>query len=333
VSVGQTYGPDGIVKPTQWTGIGQVEYLSGAYYAQDINDAGVVVGTSSDFRPYIFNGPSAGHLRELPSQLNSSATAISNTGIVVGGGAFQFPAATEGDPPKIYSRGIIWNEGQPTLLGVLPGHLESFTSSVSEDGVAGGHSATVDENGNFSYRAVLYRNGQVEDFLAPFGGGGPFSRVSDMNSRGDVVGFMDSRGAFLYRDGELTVFNELPEFQGIDLRLRAASGINDHGQIVGWGSAINGKGFAFLLTPVPEPETWALMAVGLVALGRLARRGKYCGPPGTGLGFTHSNQMQDLSSTEVRGAPVRRAVTRLIRRSLLWRLVISLGGTRSRHVA
>ena len=53
--------------------------------------------------------------------------------------------------------------------------------------------------------------------------------------------------------------------------LSQAFGINNAGQIVGSGF-INGKERAYLITPVPEPETYALMVAGLGLLGFMLRR-------------------------------------------------------------
>jgi hypothetical protein len=60
---------------------------------------------------------------------------------------------------------------------------------------------------------------------------------------------------------------------GWDLEL--AIEINDSGQITGVGTNPAGMTRAFLLTPVPEPATTALMVCGCIALAamvRLARR-------------------------------------------------------------
>jgi probable HAF family extracellular repeat protein len=48
--------------------------------------------------------------------------------------------------------------------------------------------------------------------------------------------------------------------------------INASGQIVGWGRNPDGQDRAFLLTPIPEPATAALLISGLLALAALGRR-------------------------------------------------------------
>jgi len=52
-----------------------------------------------------------------------------------------------------------------------------------------------------------------------------------------------------------------------------ARAINDLSQVVGYGY-INGAPHAYLLTPVPETDSYAYMAVGLGLVGWMARRRK-----------------------------------------------------------
>ncbi len=54
--------------------------------------------------------------------------------------------------------------------------------------------------------------------------------------------------------------------------LGSACGINDLGQIVGYGLNSLGQNHAFLLTPIPEPSTFALLDIGLISFIAFAWR-------------------------------------------------------------
>ena len=79
--------------------------------------------------------------------------------------------------------------------------------------------------------------------------------------------------AFLYDGGPsfIDLNTVLEPTSGAGWTLNVALDINNFGQIVGTGS-FGGVDHAFLLTPVPEPSTWALMLGGLALLAGLARR-------------------------------------------------------------
>ena len=55
--------------------------------------------------------------------------------------------------------------------------------------------------------------------------------------------------------------------------LKSALGINDEGQIVGYGTGPSGQEKAFLLTIIPEPASVVLLALGGAAM-LLRRYGK-----------------------------------------------------------
>jgi probable HAF family extracellular repeat protein len=56
--------------------------------------------------------------------------------------------------------------------------------------------------------------------------------------------------------------------------LNYATAINDAGQIVGYGDNPEGITSAFILTPVPEPEVYLMMGVGVCLASVIARRRK-----------------------------------------------------------
>ena len=94
---------------------------------------------------------------------------------------------------------------------------------------------------------------------------------SDLNDDGVAIGVLKSvNHAAVWMDGQLFDLNSLID-PSSGMTLLSASGINSSGMIVGNGM-VNGEVHAYLLTPVAEPEIYALMLAGLAAVGAAARR-------------------------------------------------------------
>src|SRR5205807_6311153 len=104
--------------------------------------------------------------------------------------------------------------------------------------------------------------------------GGGRSTALGLNDLGQVVGEApDPNGQFhaiLYSNGKMQFLNNLVS-SGSGWDLQIASGINNNGQIAGYG-LIDGQTHAFLLTPeanpVPAPPTINMALLGLAWLVR-----------------------------------------------------------------
>ena len=109
--------------------------------------------------------------------------------------------------------------------------------------------------------------------------GGTNSVANAINENGQIVGNSLLTGnaavhAALWNGTSLTDLNSfLDASTSADWVLRSANGINDNGWIVGDAVNVNsGVTHAFLLTPVPEPETYAMLLAGLGLIGAMAKR-------------------------------------------------------------
>lgn len=248
-----------------------------------VNDSGQVAGSSTrtdaaeiSSQAFLLKGRKLDGLGFLPGAQSSSASAVNNSGAVVGesgGIAFRF------------------SNNRMTSLGTLPGQTNSRAGAINNPGVIAGNSGArlfrstgetltdlgqpagavfLEANGiNGSSEIVgAYRltpDGEDQAFLHAFGlytnlgslGGGAVAH--DINNAGQIVGTSANR-AFLAKGGAMTDLNTLVTLvtgttgQGFTELTRALS-INDAGLIVGEGRYRDAAGTmrqrAFLLTPIP----------------------------------------------------------------------------------
>jgi probable HAF family extracellular repeat protein len=234
--------------------------LGGSYsIAYGINSSGEVVGQSStsDGSTHAFLY-SNGEMKDLGTFGGSSSCAqgINDNGQIVGSAE----TADFADHAFLYQNGIMQNID---LLGTI-----KTATKINNSGQVIGIS-----DGNI----FLCNDGVIKDLGNAFSSSIPSEiHFSDINTNGLIVGSA-SRGLpigentvkleflpFLNIDGNFMNLNDLIA-PGTDWTLYDAIGINDSGQIVGFG-AHNGKTCAFVLTPVPEPSTLIMMATGLISL-------------------------------------------------------------------
>jgi probable HAF family extracellular repeat protein len=240
------------------TDLGTLDNVGGDSFAQAVNDSGQVVGGSDSAtrgrQPFLYTGGQMIGLGHLPGYKGTGvALGINNSGQVVG---YDNPNSLRfsGDPG--FNQAFLWQNGVMTDLGTLGG-TGSVATAINASGQVVGYSTTASGQTD----AFLYANGVMTD-LGLFGPGGEESIAWAINSSGEVVGSHSTigGGAFLYSDGVLTDLNSLID-PASGWNLQEAHGINDAGQIVGWGT-IHGQTHAFELTPVPAPPGLVISLTG-----------------------------------------------------------------------
>jgi probable HAF family extracellular repeat protein len=234
-----------------------------------INESGQVAGygnTADGARGALWGSGAVQQLPVLPGKSTSHAYDMNDNGLVVG---------------QSGNRAFIYDGTTMTSLGTLPGGFfgaSSIAYAVNDNGWVVGRSEGSDTFG----QAFLW-NGTTMEGLGDLPNGYFLSSAYDVNNRGQVVGVgsitasaATASRAFIWdADNGLVDLNMLidrndPMF-GTGFRLTEARGINDLGQIVGFG-VFNGAEHAFLLTPVPEPHQYGMMLAGLGLVGWIVRR-------------------------------------------------------------
>ena len=207
----------------------------GAAYA--INDAGQVVGECPG-GACLFSGGTITGLGSLGGTSGSTqATAINSFGEVVG-----YSYLPDGN-----FRGFFWKNGSMTELGTLGGDW-SQAYGINDAGQITGIAYTP---GNLGAHAFIYTNGPMKDLGTL---GGAYSTGTAINHAGVVVGYATPANpnattyhAFVYAGSKMYDLNGLIA-RNSGWLLESANGINDSGEIVGYGT-IKGQQHGFLLTP------------------------------------------------------------------------------------
>jgi probable HAF family extracellular repeat protein len=206
--------------------------------ATAISDAGQIVGWSNTSgnlytHAFVYSGGKMGDLGTLGGA-NSQANALNDKGQITGA-AFDTSDNFEA---------FLFSGGKMIRLGSLGGtYSEGFGINLS--GQVVGQSTT---SGDTAKHAFLY-SGVMTDLGTL---GGPNSQALAINDSGTIVGQADLNAfqtdAFIYSAGRMTDLNRLLP-AGSGWLLWSATGINNAGQIVGYGINPQGYEHAYLLTP------------------------------------------------------------------------------------
>jgi probable HAF family extracellular repeat protein len=264
--------------------------------ARDINNSSQIVGTYFPFslsNPHVFiTGPNGIGLTDVGTLGGSYSfgSKINNSGQVVGF------SATTGDTSF---HAFITNPGGTgiTDIGTLGGN-NSISGDINDSGHVVGWSETT--NGG-RHAFITGANGSGMTDLGTMGGDESFSFA--VNNNDQVIGIANYYGdagssSFLYSDGKMINLSTLDEVVNNGWKMLIVRGINDNGQIVGYGIKNNTE-HAFLLTitndnsfftnyvekpinhlgyydvyAIPEPSIYAMLLAGLGLLGFMARRRK-----------------------------------------------------------
>jgi probable HAF family extracellular repeat protein len=191
-----------------------------------------------------------GGIRELPTvsgDPDGYVNWINDKGQAVGGSGNCLSAS-----PSLHA--LLWQNGTPTDLGNLGGTLFSGANAINDlDQIIGSSDLRGDTNfwafPFINNHAFLWQNGAITDLGTLPGDATSFANA--INNKGQAVG--NGSRAILWHGGGLTDLNTLvagPPFS--PLYLLSADDINDRGEIVGLGLAINGELHAFRAVPCDD---------------------------------------------------------------------------------
>lgn len=221
---------DGVV-----TDLGTI--VDGPHYALDINDSGQTVGYAVDaeYRAFLYSDGTLTDLYDLAG-FEGEARAINNSGQIVG-----YDDTPAGNVAVLYSEGTLTN------LGGFGGACQA--NDINDSGLIVGSAYMI----SGFWRACTWSAGYVTELGTL---GGTDSKALAVNSSGHIVGWANTSSAvphaFLHQDGLMTDLNDLLP-PGSGWELTEARDINDHGQIVGWGT-IGGDTHGFLMTPDDDED-------------------------------------------------------------------------------
>jgi probable HAF family extracellular repeat protein len=219
---------------------------------QGINNSGQIVGCFEQDRNSSGFLLSDGtyHLFQVPGTTATFAAGINTSGQIVGSYS---PSALTNE-----AHGFLLTAGNYTTLDV-PGSSFTGAGGINDRGDIVGEFGA----GQGSLRGFLLSGGSYTTIDVP----GSLNTVTQgINNEGDIVGIYEDTNkrdhGFLLSNGNFTTI-DVPGAMYTNIL-----GINNLGQLVGTFDDPSGNSHAFLATPIPEPASLVLIAIG--ALGLIA---------------------------------------------------------------
>jgi probable HAF family extracellular repeat protein len=255
----------GDFKPYRWTPGSGVELLVGCCdteWGADLNDAGVVVGTTQQSlvigaRGFVATLTSMDTLPILSganADLNASAVAINNAGQIVG-------SSPSGDFTSA-RRAVLWSASRAIHdLGTLGGTNSSAIDINATGQVIGWSQIAGDATTHYFLWSAATGMQDLETLL------GPIASVVEINDAGQITGTYTTSGgqshAFLYTPG--SGLRDLGTLGGMT---SVPTGLNNAGQVVGISSTAGGAAHAFVWTST-DGMSDITAVTGITNVGRL----------------------------------------------------------------
>ena len=256
----------GAYQATRWNGSTPtvLQTLSGYSNSQatDINNGGTVVGSSVQAngasQATLWTGSTPSALANLAGYTSSSASHLNDAGQIVGVSRNDTSGQTQA---------TLWSGGTVSALSNLAGYTSSSASDINSSGTIVGSSLSA----SGQYVATQWVGGVATALGATSSLNSSFAY--GINASGLVVG-MSGNSAVLWVNGnELNLNAFLSQSQIWNgWSLDQAISINDEGYIIGFArnGRFGGHG-VFVLSPVPEPASWAAWMLGLAGVALAVR--------------------------------------------------------------